>query len=126
MSATDKQFSDVIVERFARAWASIDGKAEAFDRERGLLPDDDFTGTFEGYMEEARELLQRANCFVSTTERTSRREGFEEGMKRAAEIVRERLPHMPPDGPINTEHQAEYEALGFAMQAIRAEAERTA
>lgn len=52
---------------------------------------------------------------------TAHREGFEEGMMRAAEIVRSRIPHMPPDGPINTEHLAEYEALGFAMQDILAE-----
>ena len=45
-----------------------------------------------------------------------------EGMRRAAEIVRERIPHVPPDGPINTEHQAEYEALGFAMMAILSQA----
>ena len=45
-----------------------------------------------------------------------------EGMKHAAEIVCRLIPHMPPDGPINLEHQAEYEALGFAMQVILSEA----
>lgn len=67
------EFSDVIIERFARAWASIDGKVEAFDRERGqMAPDkedwerDGFTGHYMGYMAEAAELLKRANCFVAT------------------------------------------------------------
>lgn len=57
----------VIVERFARAWASIDGKAEAFDRERDGMDYDNpaYTGHFEGYMAEAHELLVRANCYVS-------------------------------------------------------------
>lgn len=66
----ETEFSDVIVERFARAWASIDGKSEAFDRERGIAPDYDdpeYTGHFEGYMAEARELLKRAGCHVSLT-----------------------------------------------------------
>lgn len=64
------EFSDVVVERFARAWASIDGKSEAFDRERGAAmdyDDPDYTGHFEGYMEDARELLRRANCYVATS-----------------------------------------------------------
>jgi hypothetical protein len=58
------EYNDVIVERFARAWASIDGKTEAFDRERGGAVDFDdptYTGHFEGYMAEARELLKRAH-----------------------------------------------------------------
>jgi len=70
MSETHSEFSDVIVERFARAWASIDGNSEAFDRERGRAMDYDdpeYTGHFDGYMEEARELLKRAGCYVSTS-----------------------------------------------------------
>ena len=68
-----EDFSDVIVERFARAWASIDGKAEAFDRERGKpipdiedMDDSGFTGHYVGYMEDAKELLKRAGCYVAT------------------------------------------------------------
>lgn len=38
--------------------------------------------------------------------------------KSCAEVVRKMIPSMPPDGPVSTEHQAEYEALGFAMTAI--------
>lgn len=67
------KFSDVIIERFARAWASIDGKVEAFDRERGKpipakddMERDGFTGHYVGYMADAEELLKRANCFVAT------------------------------------------------------------
>ncbi len=64
------EFSEVIVERFARAWASIDGKTEAFDRERGggmEYDDPAYTGHFEGYMAEAKELLKRAGCYVYTS-----------------------------------------------------------
>lgn len=63
------EYDEVVVERFARAWASIDGKAEAFDRERGTAieyDDPSYTGHFEGYMAEAKELLKRAGCYVST------------------------------------------------------------
>lgn len=70
---TETKFSEVIVERFARAWASIDGKAEAFDREKGKpMPDPEeweaegWTGHFDGYMAEAEELLKRAGCYVAT------------------------------------------------------------
>ncbi|EXL09722.1 hypothetical protein [Aquamicrobium defluvii] len=45
-----------------------------------------------------------------------------EGMRRAAEVVRSHIPFMPPDGPINSAHQIEYEALGFAMQEILSQA----
>lgn len=51
------------IERFARAWASIDGRLEAFDREKdGAIPCDDptYTGHHEGYIEDAKELLERA------------------------------------------------------------------
>lgn len=36
-----------------------------------------------------------------------------------AEVVRQMIPAMPPDGPVSKEHQVEYETLGFAMTAIR-------
>lgn len=66
-------FSEEVVERFARAWASIDGRLAGFDRERhkALPPEEewdseDWTGHYIGYMAEARELLKRAGCYVST------------------------------------------------------------
>lgn len=66
-------FSFEVIERFARAWASIDGRLVEFDRERDLalpaLREDwetkDVTGHYLGYMAEARELLSRAGCYVS-------------------------------------------------------------
>jgi hypothetical protein len=69
----NSSFSEEVVERFARAWASIDGRLEDFDRERkkALLPpeaweSEEWTGHYIGYMAEARELLERAGCYVST------------------------------------------------------------
>ena len=66
-------FSEEVVERFARAWASIDGRLDEFDRERNRpLPPEEawdgetWTGHYIGYMAEARELLERAGCYVST------------------------------------------------------------
>lgn len=53
-----------VVEAFASAWASIDGKSAQFEAERrgDRGPGDpDYTGHFEGYMAEANELLQRAS-----------------------------------------------------------------
>ena len=52
-----------IVRAFAAAWASIDGRLEAFEREE--VSEDgreapDYTGHYEGYMVEAAELLDRA------------------------------------------------------------------
>lgn len=69
----NSSFSAEVVERFARAWASIDGRLEEFDRERNkaLPPEEawesqEWTGHYIGYMAEARELLERAGCYVST------------------------------------------------------------
>lgn len=44
----------------ARAWASIDGKLEEFDRECRNPNIENDTGTYEGYMTEAVELVARA------------------------------------------------------------------
>lgn len=57
--------SEEMIERVARAWATMDGKADLFDREKGLpisehIDDPAFTGAHEGYMEEARELMRRS------------------------------------------------------------------
>lgn len=54
-----------VVKRVARAWASIDGKLEHFDREAKLkAPIDwdapDFTSHYIGYIEDAKELIRRA------------------------------------------------------------------
>lgn len=51
-----------IVEKVARAWASIDGKAEAFDEgKKGFTEDLNVGGHYMGYMEEAKELLKRSD-----------------------------------------------------------------
>lgn len=54
--------TDDLIERVARAWASIDGKAETFDREKAIVyPNwEGDSGTYEGYMTEAEELLKRS------------------------------------------------------------------
>lgn len=67
-------FSFEVIERFARAWASIDGRLNDFERERDKAlppsPEDwdseNWTGHYLGYMAEARDLLTRAGCYVST------------------------------------------------------------
>jgi hypothetical protein len=66
MGETDETliFSQETVEAFASAWASIDGKLDAFNRERGAgvsRDDPTYTGHYEGYMAEAQELLFRAH-----------------------------------------------------------------
>jgi len=48
----------------AEAWASIDGKLVEYERERGLSVSESFdlpgfTGTFEGYLAEAEEMIRR-------------------------------------------------------------------
>lgn len=60
-SRTDIHHPEV-VEAFAEAWASIDGKLENFLRDKseaGKQHSED-TGIYEGYMYEAAELLNRA------------------------------------------------------------------
>lgn len=52
-----------IVEAFAAAWASIDGKLDKFEAEKNApkdTPQDMLDGHYEGYMYEAAELLNRA------------------------------------------------------------------
>lgn len=48
----------VTVEDLARAWASIDGKREDFDREKASA--EMVTGHYEGYLSEAEEQIRRA------------------------------------------------------------------
>lgn len=64
--------SEEMIERVARAWATMDGKADLFDREKGLpisehIDDPTFTGAYEGYMEEARELMRRSDLIKRAT-----------------------------------------------------------
>lgn len=50
-----------IVEKVARAWASIDGKAEQFDKGKADPEYDMIHGHYMGYIEEAKELLKRSD-----------------------------------------------------------------
>lgn len=51
-----------IVEAFAAAWASIDGKLEEFGLDKNRHSEDyAYSGTYDGYMIEADELLRRAS-----------------------------------------------------------------
>jgi|GEM_PF-6640958 hypothetical protein len=64
--------SEEMIERVARAWATMDGKADLFDREKGLpisehIDDPTFTGAYEGYMEDARELMRRSELIKRAT-----------------------------------------------------------
>ncbi len=50
-----------VVEAFAAAWASIDGKLDRFTAEKGMdQSHDNYGGYYDGYMVEAQELLRRA------------------------------------------------------------------
>lgn len=65
-SRTDIHHPEV-VEAFASAWASIDGKLDAFQYDKDTHPEDyAYTGTYEGYMYEAAELLNRAGKRISS------------------------------------------------------------
>ena len=59
--------TDEAVERVARAWTSIDGKLVEFEDERksgcSLMEED--TGTYEGYMTDAAELLRRSGLLAT-------------------------------------------------------------
>ncbi len=56
-------FHPEVVEAFAAAWASIDGKLEKFEAEKALpkdYPQAQIAGHYDSYMFEAAELLSRA------------------------------------------------------------------
>ena len=55
----------VLVEAVARAWASIDGNLDEFDRGKGLDEEEQPGGRYIGYMCEAEELLERAARYLS-------------------------------------------------------------
>lgn len=51
-----------IVEKVAKAWASMDGKAEEYEEgKKGFVEDLNSGGHYMGYMEEAKELLKRSD-----------------------------------------------------------------
>jgi hypothetical protein len=61
MTSVRRFVNDRIIELTAEAWASIDGKLEEFrlDRAGRLNPT---AGHYEGYKEDAAELLRRLNA----------------------------------------------------------------
>lgn len=60
------------------------------------------------------EALQRENA-----EKDARIAALEAGVSDLVEIARQHVPSIPPDGPTTAEHQAAYEATGFALVEIR-------
>jgi hypothetical protein len=57
--------SGATVEDLARAWASIDGKFDFFDAEKGMSIDECTHGHYLGYVEEAEEILKRATIYAN-------------------------------------------------------------
>lgn len=58
------KWPEEVVEAFAAAWASIDGKLDLFEAEKKSptnMPQHMRDGYYEGYMYEASELLDRAD-----------------------------------------------------------------
>lgn len=73
-----------VVERVARAWASIDGKSSEFDRAKKDREFDRTDGSYSGYMAEAKELIKRSGLF--DTEPFSARE---QALEEAAKLIEE-------------------------------------
>lgn len=63
--------TDEMVKAVARAWASIDGKLQQFELEEAnpnlAYDDPDYTGTYQGYLVEAQELIKRAKGNLTAT-----------------------------------------------------------
>lgn len=56
----DARESGAVVEDFARAWASVDGKLEKFDTCKVDGKAEDRDGYYLGYLAEAEEMFRRA------------------------------------------------------------------
>jgi len=61
-----KEFRDsgASVEDLARAWASLDGKADKFDAEKNVSIFDAIYGHYLGYLSETEEILERATRYA--------------------------------------------------------------
>ena len=55
----------VTVEDLARAWSSMDGKREHFDRERDQSAMEAETGHYLGYLVETEEIITRATAYAA-------------------------------------------------------------
>jgi hypothetical protein len=60
--------NDATVEDMARAWASMDGKEDRFDKGKADPEFDNTDGTYSGYCVEAREILERAANYAAKRE----------------------------------------------------------
>lgn len=60
----DARNAGVTVEDLARAWASMDGKRDAFDAGRDKSIQEDKTGHYLGYICETEEILRRATAYA--------------------------------------------------------------
>ena len=64
--------SAATIEDLARAWASMDGKAELFDQEKDMPAADAVHGHFLGYTCEVEEILKRATGYAIGRKSASR------------------------------------------------------
>lgn len=64
-------------------------------------------------------LVSKADADFVITEKDERIAALEAGISDLVKIARQHVPSIPPDGPTSTEHQAAYEATGFAFVEIR-------
>ena len=60
----DARKAGVTIEDLARAWASIDGKRDAFDAGRNISEFEDKTGHYAGYVVETEEMFMRATTYA--------------------------------------------------------------
>lgn len=60
----EMQTSGVTVEDLARAWASMDGKLQRFDRSKVDPAYGGEDGSYEGYLVEAEEIIERATKYA--------------------------------------------------------------
>lgn len=77
---------DTLIEQVARAWASIDGKAELFDSEKEA--DGYGTGVYMGYVAEADELLKRSGLATALADSDAKIAELREHSHQRAEDLR--------------------------------------
>lgn len=109
--------ADVRAEGFAPGWAAAIEAAASCCSSSGYAAEQD--GYHFAYT--IRSIPMPADAAAALDRLTAQVRA--QGMREAAEIVRARIPALHPEGPVSAEQQVEYEALGFAMQAVLARAE---
>lgn len=106
---------DALVERTARAWASMDGKAEAFDACKADPAREETEGRYGGYLTEAKELLRRSGVADAITTLRARAEAAEADAERLAEALYKEADRLFDEG---------YVLLPESVQALAAHNER--